>query len=669
MTGKIEKISAYTETQHAFRLLILLDSFGSNMLCNEKLPATFIELMDFSELPKNWENIHKEYDSLLLFCKRKTIQEYLEPLKNIALKQSFLPVKIISFLIDEKDDFSSNILATLPVEWLYLTLPTAIGKKSCVELLNTASHFLQMQFEKNFFQSQLKLSLQEMDNILSVGQAMATEKNFEYLISFILEQAREMVSADGGSIYVVERKRGGEKPTHIRFKKSALLLQANEFLLPIDKNSLAGYCALTGEPMLIEDVHNIPAESEYHFNDDFDRTHGYHTRSMMLVPMKNHRDEVIGVIQLINRKKDFKKKLTLEEMKGEDVISFRHKDMVLISALAGQSAVSIQNNQLLQDINNLFEGFVKAAVTAIEQRDPATSGHSFRVATLTTRLAEAVNKVNSGRLAEYYFDTEQIRELRYASLLHDFGKVGVRENVLVKAKKLSTEEMEAIKWRINNLYKDTENKFLKKKIAFLQTQGKDGFEEFARHLENEWHNFQHEIFEMKELIKACNEPTIMESGNFEKLTSIASIKVNLSEGNETSILNEKELINLSVKKGNLNPDERQMIESHALHTYSFLIQIPWTEDLLGVPNIARSHHEKIQGGGYPDNIKGDSISLQSRMIAIADIFDALTVMDRPYKKALPVEKALSILQEEAEHGNLDEELLQIFINEQIYSNL
>lgn len=556
----------------------------------------------------------------------------------------------------------------LPSEYVHLVLPLSFepDSQALADICSNAWRSLRLRHEKLQLQSRLALSSQELHRITRVGQAMSTERDFDVLIELILRYAREMVGADSGSIYVVERGKASQPATHLRFKKSALNLSSGEFLLPIDSQSIAGYVAMSGQPLLIEDCHALTGEEEYRFNTEFDRAHSYHTKSMMVIPMKNHKSEVIGVIQLINRKRHFSTKLTVEEMKGPAVVPFSERCVELTLALCGQAAVAIQNSLLIQDINNLFEGFVTASVTAIEQRDPTTSGHSFRVAEFTTGLAKAVDRLSDGVFAPAKFSVEQIRELRYASLLHDFGKVGVREEVLVKAKKLYPHESEAIESRFKLIFQLIEKHYLQKKVDYLKKNGRKGFEEYERYLDREQIEKLAEVQEMLDVIRSSNEPSVVEAGNFARLEEITRKKARLPNGETIPFLRENELMSLSIRRGNLDQKERMEIESHVSHTYRFLIQIPWTSDLAHVPDIAHGHHEKLDGSGYPMGLQGDEIALQTRMMTIADIYDALTAPDRPYKKSMPAERALDILKLEANEKRLDHRLLDVFIGSGVF---
>ena len=566
-------------------------------------------------------------------------------------------------------EIAENTFDPIALDQIQLILPASTTtmiqiRKACELQLNA----LHAEFDRLNLQEKLANSYIEIRKLTTVGQALATERDFDRLIELILSSAIELTSADGGSIYLTEKKQG-DRPTHIRFKKSAMQLETDEFLLPIDKHSIAGYVALTGEPLILDDVHNLSPETDYSYNAEYDKAHNYYTRSMMVIPMKNHHNDVIGIIQLINRKRDFDQRLTLEDLKGNGVVPFNRKDYSLVSAMAGQAAVAIENNALLIEIQALFEGFVKASVTAIEQRDPTTSGHSFRVADYSTHIAMAVNRATSPRFTQIRFSRNQLQELRYAALLHDFGKVGVRENVLIKAKKLYPEQLELIRWRFNFIRKDIEARLLEKKIAQMKSSRPEAWPEIELEFNNQLEKQFIELDAMFSAILSANEPSVLAAGSFDFLKKIAENKIQAYQLGEVPYVSRHELTLLSIRKGTLDDKERQEIESHVTHTYNFLKQIPWTPNLRFVPEIAYGHHEKLNGVGYPLGKSEAQISLQTRMMTIADIYDALTAWDRPYKKALPPEKALDILTMEVNEGHVDSDLLKVFIEADVFKRI
>ena len=510
----------------------------------------------------------------------------------------------------------------------------------------------------------------ELAELTSVGVALSTERNLLALLDMILTQARRITSSDAASLYLVERGENGSTPTTLCFRLAQNYtlrdLPFSETTVPIDHTSLAGYTAATGEPLVIEDVYLLPDDVSYRQNRSFDEKFGYRTKSMLVIPMRTHRDEIIGVLQLINRKRDRDAVLSSNEIIDTQVLAYDQQAVELVSALASQAAVAIENSLLYEDIERLFEGFVTAAVTAIEQRDPTTSGHSGRVATLTVGLAEAVASGGVGPYRGLRFTREQLRELRYAGLLHDFGKVGVREQVLIKKKKLYPWDLDIIRHRFAFLLQRADLQFERERADYLLSHGTAQYEEFVSRLEQMRRTRRNELNRFLDAIVQANEPTILPEGSFHELKEINERTYIDFEGVERPLLRDEELRFLMIRKGNLDDRERREIESHVTHTYRFLEQIPWTRELSRIPEIAYGHHEKLNGTGYPRRVTGAEIPVQTRMMTIADIFDALTATDRPYKRAVPAERALDILSEEAREGMIDMNLLKTFIEARIY---
>lgn len=515
-------------------------------------------------------------------------------------------------------------------------------------------------------------SANELRELSRVGAALGTERDLDTLLAMILTQARRLSSADAGSLYLVEKDAEGNA-TALRFKLSqnATLpeLPFSEFTIPIDHASLSGYVAATGEPLSIADVYLLPEHVTYRQNRSFDDKFGYRTKSMLVLPMHTVRDEVIGVLQLINRKRDPTVMLTTAERVAEQVVPFDQRSADLVAALAAQAAVAIENSQLYEDIERLFEGFVTAAVTAIEARDPTTSGHSFRVATLTTGLAEAVDRLGVGPYKGVQFTKEQIREIRYAGLLHDFGKVGVRERVLVKQKKLYDHDLTIVRHRFQYLMQQADLEFERERAEYLDSHGAAGLADATAHLEELRRRRRDELMRWLDAIVRANEPTILPEGSFDELEVIHQQTYVDFDGVKRALLSEDELRFLMINKGNLDLRERREIESHVTHTFRFLEQIPWTRELRGIPTIAFGHHEKLNGAGYPRGVQAAEIPIQTRMMTISDIYDALTATDRPYKRAVSIDRALDILRAEAKGGLIDADLLTTFAEAAVYSRV
>jgi HD-GYP domain-containing protein (c-di-GMP phosphodiesterase class II) len=477
--------------------------------------------------------------------------------------------------------------------------------------------------------------------LLEVAKSLGAEKDVDKLLFGILREATAVVEADRCSLFIVDRDRGE--------LWSKIAQGTNEMIrIPIGKG-IAGQCAETCAVINITDPYQ-----DTRFNPDVDKATGYRTTSILAAPMLDVEGHCIGVLQALNKK-------------GEP--AFTAEDEELLLALGGSAAVALENAFLHHDIEKLFDGFIKASVYAIEARDPTTSGHSERVAILTVAVAEAVNKAPPPEHKGVHFSDADIREVRYAALLHDFGKVGVREHVLVKANKLYPHELDLMRERFEHARSRAHIHHLTRKVDALQAHGYSGpacLE--CDKIDEDLKKAIADLDEMWAFIEQCNKPTVLEQGGFERLKELQARRFVAASG-ERELLTEHERINLSIPRGSLNQQERLEIESHVTHTYHFLRQIPWTRDLKRVPEIAYKHHEKLTGNGYPRAVKAEEIPPQTRIMSIADIYDALTASDRPYKKALPHEKAVDILMMEAKKGFLDLSLLNVFIESNAHKRL
>jgi HD-GYP domain-containing protein (c-di-GMP phosphodiesterase class II) len=488
-----------------------------------------------------------------------------------------------------------------------------------------------------------------MGRLHEVGRALVSEQNLDKLLDLILSQGRELLHAEAGSLYLVDDE--GKDLVFAHTQNARLDLPYHRFRMPITTATLAGFVASTGESLNIPDVYAIPGDAPYSFSDYFDRQSGYHTQSMLVVPMTDNEGKVLGVLQFINR--------VWEEGGKHGVVPFQLEHQNLAQSLAGQAGVAVKNAALRQEIELLFEGFVNASVTAIESRDPVTSGHSSRVATLTVGLAEAINATPNGPYGDTFFTERQLREIRYASLLHDFGKVGVREQVLVKAKKLDPLKLELILQRLRQ-------RDLEQALALLSESWKGGKHFDPATWESILQDRESETDRLIALVRQSDMPTVLPEEIADGLGLVGELEFTHWSGERRPLVERSDLNCLRIRKGSLSDTERLEIESHVSHTFRFLKQIPWTRDLKGVPDIAYAHHEKLGGGGYPRGLDAPAIPVQSRAMTISDIFDALTAQDRPYKLAVPLAKSLLILHEEANDGNVDRALLDLFIEAKIF---
>lgn len=378
-------------------------------------------------------------------------------------------------------------------------------------------------------------------------------------------------------------------------------------------------------------------------------------RSVMCVPLLLE-GECLGLIQVDT---------------SSDPYAFKEADLEILTGVCAEAAVALKNFQLYSDIERLLDGFVRASVQAIEERDPVTAGHSFRVAGYAERLITAVDRATAPGLAQLQFSKEQVRELRYAALLHDFGKVGVREHVLRKEKKLHHADMRVVEQRFLHVRACLERQAWRSLVEQHAAQGlaPDLFRQRQREIEQALQLEFARLDQFMATIRAANEPAVSPDLALPDLTPALCWQHGQAEGAPLKLLTEEEYAALGVTRGCLTPDERRQIEAHVADSYSFLILIPWTRDLAGVPGIAHGHHEKLDGSGYPMGLREPQISIQTRILTICDIYDALTAADRPYKKQVPVERALDLIALECRAGHLDQQLFDVFVQSRAWEPL
>ncbi|NQZ18699.1 MAG: GAF domain-containing protein [Bdellovibrionales bacterium] len=519
-------------------------------------------------------------------------------------------------------------------------------------------------------------------SLIDIGVALSSEKELNRLLQILLDKSIEVTGAEGASIYLMHEKEKHvvdnvvslQKESVLRFLKTVNRKEGQKDhngVLPVDESSIAGYVASEKEILNIEDCYNLPEETPYSFNDSFDKVSQYKTKSMLTIPMITADGKVRGILQLVNKltEKGLDKLQKTNKVPLKSIVSFNQEDEELMRVFASYAAIALENSQLTESIENLFESFVRASVKAIEARDPTTSGHSDRVAMMTVELALATHKIGEGPYKNVEFSEDQIKEIRYASLLHDFGKIGVTEPVLLKKKKLLDRELESILLRFDSMIHSQEVMLLRnlceRMVESQRTPGQPfdadkAYQEALLQIDT----LKDRVKRMRGDVITANEPQILSADfNIDVLIDKIS-KANTFFGDK--VLTQRELKTLSIPRGSLTPEERVEIESHVSHTYEFLKQIAWTDNLSHITAIAHSHHEKMDGTGYPLGIKGDEIPIQSRMMTIADIYDALTAFDRPYKKSLPPARALEILVKDARVQKVDGYLLKIFIEAGIF---
>ncbi len=482
-------------------------------------------------------------------------------------------------------------------------------------------------------------SIQRLQRLQEISGILSSSLNQREVRSLAMHAATQVVDAETGSLLLLDSDTNelyfdvalGEKGEVVR----QIRLKVGE--------GIAGHVAHTGQPLLIDDVQNDPR-----FARTADKTSGFVTRNMVCVPVTVH-DRMLGVLQAINKRKGGR---------------FDEGDLQDFIGLGQQVGIAIENANLYEEINRLFEGFINASVLAIESRDPTTSGHSARVALLSCALAEAVSSVDDGPYAELSFGADALREIRYAAILHDFGKVGVREHVLVKARKLFEGDLGQVRARFDFIKRTFELRAMQRKLEIVAS-GESPRTTLLAEVDRNLVKQLAEADGILNFVLACNEPAMLRKDGLERLHDIAAMQFDYF-GQPRSYLTAEELYALSIPKGTLSPDERLEIETHVTHTYRFLSTIPWSRSLQHVPLIAYRHHEKLDGSGYPLQMSGEMIPVQSRIMTICDIYDALTASDRPYKAAMGADQALTILDQEARDGKLDRTLLELFVEKKVY---
>lgn len=488
---------------------------------------------------------------------------------------------------------------------------------------------------------ELKLN-QLVHRLCHIGIELSAEKDIDALLETILKESMSIANCDAGSIYFIDGE--GEK-RQLEFKytqNNSMDFPFKRFFMPLDKNSIAGACAVTGQIFNFKRMHETVEILGFKHNTSFDESVGYHTVNMLVLPLKNYEEEIIGVLQLINKKPD-EGLLRIEE-DFLRLVPFTTQDEEIISALASQAAILIERTRLYEAIQETLESIISSLATALDQRDPITAGHSDRVAGYAQALSRYLNdwQPESGeKPALYQFTKERIREIHIAGLLHDVGKIGVPEYLLMKERKLSDAEMDAIENRFRYL------------ALYLKVKSQ------SHSLDHAEQGFLDAWQDDLAMLNRINAAGFLPDPEEARINALGQMMV-ICDEHPIQVLKSSEVEQMTIKRGNLTSVERQKINSHAKKSFELLAGIKWTKDLLRVPEIASQHHEKLNGQGYPDGLEAAYLSVDARVMAIADIFDALTAKDRPYKPAIPVDKSLAILDEEAARGALDPVLVPIF---------
>ncbi len=526
-----------------------------------------------------------------------------------------------------------------------LYVPTGFNQRITLKHIESALLIHTQQSQQQELKQLLNDKSNSLTRLTEIGIALSAEKSLSALLNRILDEGRKLAVCDAASLFLIDNENKENRHLVLKLTQNASIrFDFEEKRFDLNDSSISGYVATHGHEVNINDVYDIQGKP-YQFNPIFDHLTGYRCQSLLALPIFNYQQEIIGVLQFINHTKQAGVRLISHALTKENVIPFDKEICPLLRALASQSAIAIENRRLIESIHRLFEGFVQASVTAIEQRDPTTSGHSFRVADLSIALAKCLANSN---LKQYQrLSKKDLRQLRYAALLHDFGKVGVKESVLTKAKKLTDHQLDIIKYRIRL----TQQTLLRQRAEVELKLFTDIPDSNAHSTLKQQENIQQQIAQLEQFwldIVEANEPSVLPESASKKLQQIHAYQAADDNGILSPLINVDELQALSIPKGSLTSTEMEEIRSHVTHTEAFLKQIPWTQELQDIPNIAGAHHEKIDGSGYPRGLTGQQIPLASQIMTVCDIYDALTASDRPYKNALPNDVAFKILLNEAE---------------------
>ena len=493
---------------------------------------------------------------------------------------------------------------------------------------------------------------EQIKRLNQIGIALTSETHLPTLLELIVREVRGFTRADAGSLYSVDRNQ-------IRFEvaqNDTLAARKNEvyesfrpYPMPLDKTSIAGYVAITGETLNISDVYDLTGDEEYRFNPAFDDRNRYRTRSMLVVPIRTQQNEILGVLQLINSL-DKQNNVTVFESEQED----------LVASLASQAAATIQNARLINAVHEIFAALVRYSASAIDARSPHTAGHSRRVATYSMRLARSANEESEGTLEDVFFSDKELEELNYAAWLHDIGKIGVREELLERVDRLTPASMELISTRFEAIKLAVARDFERQR-----RDEEDSKETDHTKLERRLRKVDEDLG----FIRRINRATRLSSEEIRRIEEIQTKSFRNARGEVRAYLSEEEVHHLSLPSGNLTGKEFQEVRGHVLQTLNIINKIPFTNDLERIPVIAAAHHEKLDGSGYPLGLTASDITIQARILGIADVYDALTASDRPYRGAMPVPEALQHLIKEAEEGKLDRDLVDLFVRKKLYEGV
>lgn len=592
--------------------------------------------------PKLWEALNKDRDIKALLIdvsfpgRMKDIAKESKHLTPLLLKEELKQLK--------RDDLN-----------IYINHLKPMFKNEII------TELAQMKFEKNIINHDDIISydkgkryrsneneILKIEKLKKVGIALSAESSLDTLLEMIVEEAKGITNADGGTLYLKDKnkldftvvqtdslgiKMGG-KSSPVQWPSLELYIDGRP-----NKKLVAVTCALDGRVINIPDVYKVK-NFDFEGTKAFDKKTGYRSRSMLVLPLKDHEDNVIGVLQLINK---------INRLEGK-VESFNKEDEEIALSLSSQAAIAISNNLLIQDLEKLVEAFLKSIIYAISKKSKHTAGHIKRMVEISMMISKGINQ-DKTVFKNVNFDKNELKQIKLSALVHDIGKLSIPEYIIDKSKKLEGiyDGIDSIKLRIE---------VIKKELEILALKGDVKPKEAKKE--------QEKLDRYFEVISSCNSAYGYTDDDTVNLLQEMANKTYRINGSIYTVLTKKEAKYLSIKRGTLSEEERDIINSHAKITLDILERLKFPKKYKDIPQIAGNHHEKLNGKGYPRGLKDEEISFESRILAIADIFEALTASDRPYKKANPLSLAMKILYNMAKDGELDKELVKFFYNSGLY---
>ena len=512
--------------------------------------------------------------------------------------------------------------------------------------------------------SQQNPLLNRLEELNAIGIALSSERNINSLLETILLAAMRITHADAGTLYLLEPDK--QELTFEIMRTNSLgkalggttgkAIPASLFPIQLYKDGKPNHSMVVAHAVLSGASVNIPdaykAEGfDFSGTKGFDKKNDYRSTSFLTVPMRNHENEIIGVVQLIN---------AMDRATGA-IVAFSRQEQSLLESLSSQAAIALTNRRLIKQMEDLFESFVTLINTAIDDKSPYTGGHCERVPALTMMLAEAVNRTTEGPLKDFVMTEKDRYELKIAGLLHDCGKITTPVHVVDKSTKLETifDRIHLLDTRFEVLKRDAE-------IIFLRAMQNVGPED-AQRMRAEYETQIRQLDDDREFLRHCNIGSErMDEAHLARINRIAAYPWRNEAGEQANFLSADELKNLSIRAGTLTDTERQIINHHIDVTIKMLKSLPWPRHLQKVPEYAGGHHERMDGTGYPNRLKREQMSVQARVMGIADIFEALTAKDRPYKRGKTLTESLSILGKFKENGHIDPDLFEVFVREKVY---